>query len=131
MSLGRIIARILGKPKARNSASAGWGGWLDTAEGKRWEAVGESVYGELEEAKVNVHTRHIILGDSATLTIDQVAKRIAAKTGQDIDAVREHVVLWLEEAADSDDEERDDDLDMGSAIGRWIDDVGRPAQPSR
>ncbi len=123
MSLGGIIARILGKPKAASASSAGWGGWLDTPEGKKWEAVGESVYGELEEAKANVHTRRIILVDGATLTIDQVARRIADKTDQDIAAVQEHVMLWLEEAADSDDEERDDDLDMGAAIERWLNDV--------
>jgi hypothetical protein len=131
MSLGGIIARILGKPKAQSSASDGWGGWLDTPEGKRWEAVGESVYSELEEAKVNVHTRRIVLGDSATLTIDQVARRIADKTGQNAEAVQEHVMLWLEEAADSDDEERDDEVNMESAIESWLDDVRRSARPSR
>jgi hypothetical protein len=131
MSLGGIIAKLLGKSKTQSGAPAGWGGWLDTAEGKQWEAVGEFVYSGLEEAKVNVHARRIILGNSATLTIDQVAQRIAEKTGQDIEVVREHVMLRLEEAADSDDEERDDEVDMGAAIERWLDDVRKSVRQSR
>ena len=129
MRFGGIIAKLLGKSKAQSSASAGWGDWLDTTEGKKWEALGELVYAELEAAKVNIHKRRIILIDSEELTIHQVARRLAEKTGENLEAVREQVMLWLEEAAESDDEEHDDGLDMGSAIERWIDDVRRSAQP--
>ena len=38
-----------------------WGGWLDTDEGKRWEATGEKVYHELETAKVDVKKLLILI----------------------------------------------------------------------
>ena len=131
MSFGSIVARLLGKPKNQGDTSSGWGDWLDTPEGKSWEAASELVYDELEAAKVHVHKRCIIFDDGAKLTINQVARRIADKTGQAVEAVTEHVMLWLEEAADSDDEERDDGVDMGSAIELWVEDVRRSAQSSK
>ena len=131
MSLSGIIAKLLGKPKTQGAASAGWGGWLDTQEGKEWEAVSEVVYGELETAKVNARKRRIILDDGAKLTINQVAQRIADKAGTDADAVCEHVMLWLEEAADSDDPDRDDEMEMARDIERWIADARRTPQSSK
>lgn len=125
MNFQNIIAKIFGNPKMQRKASVGWGGWLDTAAGKKWEAIGEMVYDKLEEAKINVHKRQIIFGEptSAKLTINQMARRLVDKTGEDVKVIREHLMLWLEEAADSDNEERDEDVDMDSAIARWISDV--------
>ena len=131
MSLSSMIAKLLGKSKTPGHAPTGWGGWLDTAEGKQWEAVGEAVYDALETAKINVHARRIIMDDGAKLTLNQAAKRLADKTGSDADAIREHIMSWLEEAADSDDEERDDGLDMGNVIERWIDDARRSTKSSQ
>ena len=132
MNLGSIIAKLLGKPKSQSDATTGWGGWLDTPEGKLWEAVGETVYDELDEAKVNVHKRRIILGDGQRLTINQAARRITDKSGHDIEAVRENVMLWLEEVAiDSDDEDRDADVDIRTAIDQWVHDARSFVQPSR
>ena len=127
MSLSGIIAKLLGKPKTQ-STPAGWGGWLDTSEGKEWEAISEVIYGELETAKVNACKRRIILDDGVKLTIHQAARNLADKTGHDVDAVREHVMLWLEEAADADDADCDD-MEMAADIERWIDDA-RKGSPS-
>ena len=130
MSLSSIIAKLLRKPKTQTGTPAGWGDWLDTSEGKRWEAVSGVVYGELEAAKVNARKRRITLDGGAKLTINQVTQRIADKTGNDAEAVREHVMLWLEEAADSDDPDRDDEMEMARDIDRWIDDARRANQSS-
>lgn len=118
MSLQSIIAKFFGDPTVQSAAAVGWGGWADTPAGKKWEAVGDDVYDYLEKAKVNVLKRQIIFdgANSATLTIDQTLMRIVDKTGHDIKVVREHTMLWLVEAADSDDEERDEDVDIESEI---------------
>ena len=131
MSLGDIIARLLGKLKTQKVPPSGWGGWLDTVEGKKWDDVGEKVYDALGAAKVNVHERLIAMGDGAKMTIELAAKYVADTTGEDVAAVCEHILLWLEEAGESDDEERDDGVDIDIEIQRWIDDTRRAAQPAR
>ena len=126
MSLGRIIAKLFGKSKPQKQEITGWGGWLDTPEGKAWEALSEVVYNELETAKANVHKRRIIWRDGAKLckiTINQVAKQIAEKTGNEAEAVNEHVMMWLEEAAESDNPDRDDDIEFRDEIAKWIDEI--------
>ena len=133
MSLAHIIAKFFGGATPASQASIGWGGWLDTAKGKRWEAIGEVVYDELAEAKVNVHKRQIIIPGEpvAKLTIQQAVRRIAGKTGLDIEVVREHLLLWLEEAAESDNEKRDEEVDMESAIARWVAEANKLVKSSR
>ena len=124
MSLSGIIAKLLGKPKTPRGAPTGWGGWLDTSEGKEWEALSEVVYGELEAAKVDARKRRIVLDAGTKLTINQVARSIADKTGDDVDAVREHVMLWLEEAADPEDPDCDE-MKMAGDVERWMDNARR------
>ena len=102
---------------------------MDTSEGKQWEAISEVVYNELENAKVNASKQRIIV-DGARLTINQTARNIADKTHNDVDEVREHVMLWLEEAADPDDPNCDE-MEMAGNIERWVDDARRAAQSSK
>ena len=78
-----------------------------------------------------IYKRRIFLPDGSKMTINQVTRRISDKTGHDPAAVREHVMSWLEEAADSDDPERDDDMQMGEDISRWINDARRSSQELR
>ena len=120
MSLGSIIGRLLGKSKANSESQSGWGGWLDTKEGINWEAIGQSVYDELNEAKVNVHSRRIILENGTNFTTTEIAVQIADKIQQDVRDVHEHIIEWLVEAADSDDEDRDDDFDTDLLMKRWV-----------
>ena len=48
------------------------------------------------------------------------------ETGEDAKAVREHVMLWMEEAADPEDGERDEDID--DAIQPWLEDIRQSHQ---
>jgi hypothetical protein len=135
MSLGGILAKLLSKAKTQSHpSSTGWGDWMDTPEGKAWEALSEVVYAELETAKINVRKRRIILKNEARLaklTINQAARYIADKTGHDSYAIREHVMFWLEEVGESDDPERDDDLELPDEIQTWIEEARLTNLPSR
>jgi len=125
MKFGAILFKILGKTPLQSEAPNGWGGWLDTDEGKRWEATSENVYQELETAKVDINKRLILVLDgqkTKRLTLNQAVKRVADKIGEDIRDVREHVLSWLEEAADLTDADRDEE--SNEAIQRWINEVG-------
>ena len=124
MKFGAILFKILGKTPLQSEAPNGWGGWLDTDEGKRWEATSENVYQELETAKVDINKRLILVLDgqkTKRLTLNQAVKRVADKIGEDIRDVREHVLSWLEEAADLADADRDEE--SNEAIQRWINEV--------
>ena len=125
MKFGAILFKILGKTPLQSEAPNGWGSWLDTDEGKRWEATSENVYQELETAKVDINKRLILVLDgqkTKRLTLNQAVKRVADKIGEDIRDVREHVLSWLEEAADLADADRDEE--SNEAIQRWINEVG-------
>ena len=124
MKFGAILFKILGKTPLQSEAPNGWGGWLDTDEGKRWEVTSENVYQELETAKVDINKRLILVLDgqkTKRLTLNQAVKRVADKIGEDIRDVREHVLSWLEEAADLADADLDEE--SNEAIQRWINEV--------
>ena len=129
MNFVGILAKLLGKPKAQIVGPSGWGDWLDTPDGKRWEVTGEKVYDQLETARINVTARRFLVRDDTRtrrLTFNQAVRRVIDETGEDAKAVREHVMLWMEEAADPEDGERDEDID--DAIQLWLEDIRQSRQ---
>jgi hypothetical protein len=120
MNIGRIIGNFFSKTK-NNPPADSWGGWLDTPEGKRWEGVGIFVYEKLEDARVSVKKRLIIM-DGKKLTLNQATARIMEKTEYERAEIKEHVILWLEEASDAierDSEDADDDV-IDEITRAWV-----------
>lgn len=120
MNISGILSRFFSKAKNYPPADS-WGGWLETAEGKRWEGIGIFVYEKLEDAKISVKKRLIIM-DGKKLTLNQATARIMEKTEYERSEIREHMILWLEEASDAierDSEDADDDV-IDDLTRAWV-----------
>jgi len=75
---------------------AGFFQWLDTQEGQISMEATDDVAAALEAADLDIHQRRIIWPDGKRLTIDQSAKRIHKYTGTDLEAIKSHLIGWLE-----------------------------------
>ena len=120
MNIGQILGAFFSKTKSYPPADS-WGGWLDTPEGKRWEGIGIFVYEKLEDARVSVKKRLIIM-DGKKLTLNQAADRIMEKTEYERAEIKEHLIIWLEEASDAiegDSEDADDDV-IDNLTRAWV-----------
>lgn len=125
MNLGSIVAKILRKTQDSQNPPTGWGGWLYTEEGKRWEALSGLVYDALDAARVNAQARRILF-KGKKLTLNQAVQNLAKDLNEKPEAVRGHVLMWLQEASESDNEDRDDDndVDYDAEIEQWIEQEG-------
>jgi hypothetical protein len=70
--------------------------WLDTEEGQISIEATDDVAAALQAADLDIQQRRIIWSDGKRLTIDQTAKRIHKYTGTDLEAIKSHVIGWLE-----------------------------------
>ena len=75
---------------------AGFIQWLDTEEGQISMEATDDVAAALEAADLDIQQRRIIWPDRKRLTIAQTAKRIHKYTGTDLEAIKSHVIGWLE-----------------------------------
>jgi hypothetical protein len=120
MNIERILGKFFSKNKS-NSPADSWGGSLETAEGKRLEEIGIFVYEKLEDAKVTVKKR-LILVDGKRLTVNQATARILENTEYKREEIREHLILWIEEASDAierESEDADDDV-IDELTQSWV-----------
>ncbi len=97
--------------------------WLDTEEGQAWQTLGEKVYDCLEagtEAKPS--KKRIKFPNGPELTVAQTSLRLAEQLKESPIAIREHVVMWLEEASMPNDPNMDGDQqkEFEKAIERWV-----------
>lgn len=70
--------------------------WLDSEDGETSMDAMDAVFEALEGAGLNVRARKIIWADGKALTINQTAKRIHSQTKIAIEAVKSHIIGWLE-----------------------------------
>jgi hypothetical protein len=99
------------------------GDWLDTEEGQASEALGTKVYDCLEDkVEARPFKKRIKFPDGPELTVTQTSQRLAEQINEDPMAVREHVLLWLEEASMPDDPDMDGDQqeEFEKATECWV-----------
>ncbi len=70
--------------------------WLDSEDGETSMDAMYAVFEALEWAGLNVRTRKIIWADGKALTINQTAKRIHCQNKIALEAVKSHIIGWLE-----------------------------------
>ena len=83
-------------PVPKDDFLGGFIQWLDTEEGRISMEATDDVAAALEAAGFDIQQRRIIWPDGKTLTIDQTAKRIHKYTRTDLEAIKSHVIGWLE-----------------------------------
>lgn len=129
MNISGIISRFFSKSKSFPPANS-WGGWLDTAEGKRSQAVGSFVYEILDDTKVSA-TRRIVFFDGKKMTLNQTISVIKEKSEFSREEIREHALMWLVEASEpiEHDSEELDDEEIDELIQVWVRSEQKLGQP--
>ena len=101
---------------------AGFFQWLDTQEGQISMEATDDVAVALEAADLDIQQRRIIWPDGKRLTIDQSAKRIHKYTGTDLEAIKSHVIGWLEMGFVPKGLDETQMQDFETQIDAWIED---------
>ena len=101
---------------------AGFFQWLDTQEGQISMEATDDVAAALEAADLDMQQRRIIWPDGKRLTIDQTAKLIHKYTGTDLEAIKSHVIGWLEMGFEPNGLDETQMQDFEDQIDEWIED---------
>lgn len=120
--MSNIFGKIFKKSQQsqKSTDQIGWDRWLDTKAGKDWEETGVFVYDKLEKAKADPGSRLIIFEDGSQHSVIGATQALATELGRERKAIHEHILLWLEEAADPLDDDVDDN-EFAEEIQIWID----------
>lgn len=84
------------RPVSNDDFFEGFFQWLDSEKGQTSMEAMEAVAAALKGAHVDTRKRRIVWPDGKRLTIDQSAQRIQKQSGEDLKAIKSHVVGWLE-----------------------------------
>ena len=83
-------------PEPENDFMEGFFNWLASEDGlDSMEAV-DYVFEALEGADLDIGGRRILWADGQKLTIDESVTKIHRQTGMNTEAIRSHVIGWLE-----------------------------------
>jgi len=108
-------------PKAEDNVMEGFFNWLQSEDGQDSMEVVDYVFEALKWADLDIAGRRILWADGQKLTIDQSVKKIYKQTAMSIEAIRSHIIGWLElgyEPKGLDDEQMEL---LESQIDAWID----------
>jgi len=108
-------------PKAEDNGMEGFFKWLESEDGQDSMEVVDYVFEALKGADLDIAGRRIVWADGQKLTIDQSVEKIYKQMGMSIEAIRSHIIGWLElgyEAKGLDDEQMEL---LESQIDAWID----------
>ena len=111
-------------PKPANNFMEGFPKWLESEEGQHSMEAVDYVFEALMGADLDIAGRRIVWADGQKLTIDQSVKIIYKQTGMNVEAIRSHIIGWLEleyEPKGLDDEQMEL---FESQVNAWIDDYG-------
>jgi len=70
--------------------------WLESEAGQQSLEAVEYVFEALKGADLDIAGRRIFWADGQKLTIDQSVEKIYKQTGINIEAIRSHIIGWLE-----------------------------------
>jgi len=107
-------------PEDENEFMDGFFKWCESEQGQQSTQAMDYVFEALQGADLNLTERKIIWPDGEHLTIDQSVRKINKRTAMNIEAIRSHVIGWLEmeyEPKDLNDEQM---LLFESQIEEWI-----------
>ena len=104
-------------------SEVGWGGWLDTPEGKAFEELGDRVYSFIESRKylADGENRRFIR-NKMPLSLDDVTKHIATELNVPHAEALEQVLLWLYEVGDEADPDYEGTQEHVDLLQQWVDD---------
>ena len=111
-------------PEPSNDFMEGFSKWLESEDGQHSMKAVDYVFEALKGADLDIAGRRIEWADGQKLTIDQSVKKITKQTGMNVEAIRRHIIGWLEfeyEPKGLDDEQMEL---FESQINAWIDEYG-------
>jgi Xaa-Pro aminopeptidase len=111
-------------PEPANDFMEGFSKWLESEDGQHSMEAVDYVFEALRGADLDIAGRRIVWADGQKLTIDQSVKKIYEQTGMNVEAIRSHIIGWLEleyEPKGLDDEQMEL---FESQINAWIDEYG-------
>ena len=111
-------------PEPANDFIDGFSKWLESEDGQHSMEAVDYVFEALKGADLDIAGRRIVWADGQKLTIDQSVKKIYKQKGLNIEAIRSHIIGWLElgyEPKGLDDEQMEL---FESQINAWIDEYG-------
>ena len=83
-------------PEPENDFMEGFFKWLESEQGQHSMEAVDYVFEALKGADLDIAGRRIVWADGQKLTIDQSVKKIYKHTGINIEAIRSHIIGWLE-----------------------------------
>jgi len=111
-------------PEPANDFMDGFSKWLESEDGQHSMEAVDYVFEALKRSDLDIAGRRIVWADGQELTIDQRVKEIYKQTGMNVEAIRSHIIGWLEleyEPKGLDNEQMEL---FESQINAWIDDYG-------
>jgi hypothetical protein len=94
--------------------------WLGTDDAEVSMAAIDAIAVSFEGADVDLDERRIVWKDGNRLTIDESAERIHKETGVDLEAIKIHIVCWLEMSFVPKDFDEVQMAAFESRISEWI-----------
>ena len=110
--------------ESENGFMQGFVKWLGSEDGQQSIESVDYVFEALNGADLDIAGRKILWADGQSLTIDQSVKKIYKQTGINIEAIRSHIIGWLEmeyQPTGLDDDEMEQ---FEAQINAWIDEYG-------
>jgi len=83
-------------PEPSNDFMEGFSKWLESEGGQHSMEAVYYVFEALKGADLDIARRKIVWADGQKLTIDQSVKKIYKQKGLNIEAIRSHIIGWLE-----------------------------------
>ena len=83
-------------PEPSNDFMEGFSKWLESEDGQHSMEAMDYVFEALMGADLDIAGRRIVWADGQKLTIDQSVKKIYKRTGMNVEAIRSHIIGWLE-----------------------------------
>lgn len=98
--LRQIVSFFSNRSSNIQTKNPGWGGWLDTPEGKEFEEMRTRVYSFIENHKylVDGEKRRFVNG-KIRISLDEMLKKTAESLNESEDNILEHILFWLSEAS--------------------------------
>lgn len=112
-------------PKAEDGVMEGFFAWLESKDGQHSIKAVDYVFEALQGADLDIPGRRMVWADGQKLTIDESVEKIHQQTAMSSEAIRSHVIGWLElgyEPKGFDDKQMEL---LESQIDAWIDEYGK------
>ncbi len=111
-------------PEPSNDFMEGFSKWLESEDGQHSMEAVDYVFEALMGADLDIAGRKIVWADGQKLTIDQSVKKITKQTGMNVEAIRSHIIGWLELGYEPKGLDNEQMELFESQINAWINEYG-------